>query len=1191
MNTANNKKGTHKIDVTFHSQTEVECDIKSVDHAIQPATFAGFTRFERAVLILLLAGLVLATGRSNAKGASGNSVDMRLLVIAAQTNDFSLAPIREALDFAGAPYDVHVATETPGSLTLDSLRAGTRGFYSGVVLTTTTLGYTPDGGITWLSGLDGAEWAALEQYERDFGVRRLNWYGFPGPSQGLNWAHNTVNTATTPINANWTAAAAAVFPYLNTSNTLAITNVFAYLATPLDANTTVLLEDGNGNALLSTATLPDGREVATMTFDSATYLVSSSVVRHGLIRWVSKNLFLGQRHTYLTAQIDDVFLDDDIYTGGSYRQNSNDWHATITWQHGYRQRPSGVNFRYDMAFNGLGAEPGQYANDDLTPYATATEAEFKWISHTFTHPYLTSLTYEECLPQIVQNNQKAVELGLSDYSPASMVTPNITGLENPSFLNAAYDAGVRYLVTDTSIDYHRPAGPNQGIPNWHVPGIMMIPRHANNLFYNVSTPTEWETEYNDIFRSYWGRDLSYAEIIENQSDLLLGFLLKGDVSPHMFHQPNLRDYDGQGGTLLGDLLDRVADKYERYYNFPFLSPTQDELGELVRGRNEYNASQVAGALNADGSVSISVVNAARIPVTGLRTADSEFYAGEWITYVDLGAGQGVTFVPGSDGVYTMAAQTNTAPSAVSASYTVVAGSSLPITLAGSDPENDILAYEVISSPALGAVNGLAPNVSFVPPLTETGTVSFEFTVSDGQFTSIGTITVEITPNQNTAPSATDATHTTEANTPVLITLTGTDPENDELTFTVTSESAMGEIEVDEFVRANVTYTPNPGMAGTDSFTFTVSDGQFTSTGAITINITGVPTGTNVTVNLDGNLAEWAAVPNAGSGLEVENLTGNQIDLAELKVTHDNDNVYLAYHNQLPIILNWGYTLYLDTDRNQTTGFAMWENGADYMIQGNGLYQYTGSGTDWNWTWVTAASATVGTTAAELAFPRSAIGNPDSFHYTFFGDNYAFGGTTFEFIPASAWSGGKSYLRYNLVEPDPELITLDGSLADWAGINPIGTDGDDIASTNGPIDIREIYLTNDANKFFLAYLNDEDITLNWGYTLYLDTDANNQTGFNFWNLGADYVIQGNEIYQYSGTGGDWNWTWLGSMESTVNGQVMEASFARSLLGNPSGAIRAAFYGENAAFGGTGVDVAPNNLSGNKNQPGYLIYQAQ
>ena len=54
----------------------------------------------------------------------------------------------------------------------------------------------------------------------------------------------------------------------------------------------------------------------------------------------------------------------------------------------------------------------------------------------------------------------------------------------------------------------------------------------------------------------------YSEDVEltrrGIGNLLGSSLLKGDVSPQMFHQPNLRDYNGAGNTLLGDLLDAVA---------------------------------------------------------------------------------------------------------------------------------------------------------------------------------------------------------------------------------------------------------------------------------------------------------------------------------------------------------------------------------------------------------------------------------------------------------------------------------------------------------------------------------------------------------------------------------------------------------------------------------------------------------
>ena len=123
----------------------------------------------------------------------------------------------------------------------------------------------------------------------------------------------------------------------------------------------------------------------------------------------------------------------------------------------------------------------------------------------------------------------------------------------------------------------------------------------------------------------------------------------------MFHQPNLRNYDGAGSTLLGDLLTAVANKYESLYNFPALSPTMNNLGMRCQERMTYNASGVTATLNPGNTVTLTVQNAAKIPVTGLKNGgvvsytgttapviSAETYAGQTITYLTLAAGQSVT---------------------------------------------------------------------------------------------------------------------------------------------------------------------------------------------------------------------------------------------------------------------------------------------------------------------------------------------------------------------------------------------------------------------------------------------------------------------------------------------------------------------------------------------------------------------
>ena len=650
---------TSTLRVSFPQKPVVFLDIvvkrftRSVT-ASRPGLLAKLDRPANGVLALLLGLMLTVAGRPAAHAALANtSTDLAVLVVAATTNDAALPAIRQALDFLGTPYTVHVAGAQPGTLTAEKLGTGLRGFYSSVMLTDGQLAYSPDG-TTWTSALNATEWAALNQYEADFAVRQVNWSGYPTPDTGFNWPTTAFDTTGNAPRGTWSTAARASFPYLVTSNAFAISNVWTYLATPLDSNTTVWLGDAQGNALIAVKQHPDGREVLSLTFDNAPWLTHSTVLAHGLVTWANRGLFLGERHTYLSAQIDDVFLADEMWPTGEFRQSAKDWQATINWQAKFRTRTLGRNFRYDMVFNGLGTVPGQYENDDLTPYVRTNKSMFKWISHTYTHLNLDNVDYATALSEITKNNQAASNLGLPGYNKINLVTGQISGLQNPQFIQAAYDAGIRYLVSDTSIPSHRPASPNVGVPNWIDPRILMIPRHANNLFFNVSTPAEWTDEYNHIYRAYWGRDLSYAEILDNQAELLLGFLLKGDVSPLMFHQPNLRDYNGLGNTLLGDLLDAVANKYERLYNFPALSPTMNNLAVLLQQRQAYNESGVVATRNANNTVTLTVTKGARIPVTGLvnggvvsytgaaPSITAETYAGQRITYVTLAAGASVT---------------------------------------------------------------------------------------------------------------------------------------------------------------------------------------------------------------------------------------------------------------------------------------------------------------------------------------------------------------------------------------------------------------------------------------------------------------------------------------------------------------------------------------------------------------------
>ncbi|MFL5655027.1 MAG: hypothetical protein ACJ8CB_12740 [Ktedonobacteraceae bacterium] len=580
------------------------------------------------------------------------TIDLKMLIIASDGQEVELQAIKQALDYLGTPYTIYVASQTPNGLTPDKLSNGCHGFYQGVILTNGTLSYY--NGTNWVSALSQQEWTNLWNYEATMGVRELSWYTYPTADFGYQPPNGEVDTSTTPLLMNLTAQGQAAYPYLNANNALTIQNAYTYLAQPLaDGATIPLFSDSNGNALVAVRTYPDGRQALSMTFDSNPNLIHSIVLSYGVINWLTQGLFLGERHIYMSPQIDDVFIDDDVWlpttpcgtpvdnTGATYRITSDDLQAVINWQVGKMSDPAAANLTLTMAYNGYGTTADAYTPDTLTPFATANQNQFYWVSHTYDHTNLDNLDYATATTEITLNDQVAATLGLTNFSVQNMVTPDVSGLTNANFLQAAYDNAIRYLVSDTSVAGYNNPSPNAGIYNTLQPAILMLPRHPNNLFYNVSTSDEWVAEYNCLYSGFWGRDLAYQDVLDKESQTLVTYLLKGDLDPWMFHQPNLRAYDGTH-TLLGDLLDLTLQKYAQYYTLPILSPTMDSLGQTVANRMQYNDAGVTASIIPGVSITIAAQKAVSVPVTGLNTADAEIYGGQPISYINLTAGQSVT---------------------------------------------------------------------------------------------------------------------------------------------------------------------------------------------------------------------------------------------------------------------------------------------------------------------------------------------------------------------------------------------------------------------------------------------------------------------------------------------------------------------------------------------------------------------
>ncbi|MCB1029706.1 MAG: DUF4214 domain-containing protein [Acidimicrobiales bacterium] len=94
-----------------------------------------------------------------------------------------------------------------------------------------------------------------------------------------------------------------------------------------------------------------------------------------------------------------------------------------------------------------------------------------------------------------------------------------------------------------------------------------------------------------------------------------------------------------------------------------------------------------------------------------------------------------------------------APVAHDQTIPVPFGQPANIVLSGTDVNNDPLTYDVATQPAHGTLSGTAPNLTYTPNPGYFGPDAFDFTVSDPTSGDNGTITLDVSPNPITIPSA------------------------------------------------------------------------------------------------------------------------------------------------------------------------------------------------------------------------------------------------------------------------------------------------------------------------------------------------------------------------------------------------------------------------------------------------------
>lgn len=276
----------------------------------------------------------------------------------------------------------------------------------------------------------------------------------------------------------------------------------------------------------------------------------------------------------------------------------------------------------------------------------------------------------------------------------------------------------------------------------------------------------------------------------------------------------------------------------------------DGFALLVNPDEEYVYGAVAGVMNVSDSADTDQPDAVTRQLTN-TAAFQGFYLGELaaspantVTYASPG-----TFPPGAvltPGAPNYAPPANQAPSAVDDSATVAEDSSnnvINVLANDSDPDaGQTLTISGVGVATNGAIMNNGNNVSYTPNPNYFGADSFTYTISDGNGgTDTATVNITVTDvPDNTPPNAVDDSATVNENSSnniINVLANDTDPDTGQtLNVTAAGPAANGSVVNNG---TNVSYTPNAGFDGSDSFTYTMSDGNGGTDTAI-VNVTVTP---------------------------------------------------------------------------------------------------------------------------------------------------------------------------------------------------------------------------------------------------------------------------------------------------------------------------------------------------------------
>ncbi|MFJ4277492.1 hypothetical protein [Streptomyces massasporeus] len=637
----------------------------------------------------LIAALGLPAGAAHADTTP--RIDLRVLVVS--DGGPSTDAIAAELAAAGTPYTRIDLTQSgrtviDADFLADTVDGRPRGRFQAVVLPNDNP--FPAG---------SSEMAALAAYEKTYDVPQVDAYTYARPEAGLQYpVHGGYSGSIDGKRAEVTAAGkSGPFGYLDGAvpfedNDPAIGESYAYLSKPVaGADFTPYVEAAiPGQAAKGTLVgeyRHDGRRELVVTFVYNQYQQQFRLLARGIVEWMTGGVHLGASRNYFAVHVDDVFAADDRWnsrlnctpgdvdctdptaTPDPIRMTPSDVDHAVDWQNNEK-------FTLDFAYNGAGSADHREDNNGADPLADrliARRGEFRWINHTYSHPFLgcvqdTTVVPWKCATNADGSTRWMSRNDISDEIAINRVWGQSAGLplvndelvtgehsgmkvlpqqpeDNPNLALALDDNGIAWLGSDNSREPgQRRVGPST-----------TVPRYPMNVFYNAGRAAEQVDEYNWIYtsRAQGGSGIcddnpatttclpapldtatGYADhIVPLETQIALGHVLANDPKPHFIHQSNLAE-----DRIAYPVLDGVLNGYKALFaeDTPVVNLRMRDIGAELERRAKWQTALRAGEVTAyriGGTVTVDAPNRLAVTATlptGTTLAGAAFgeaYAG------------------------------------------------------------------------------------------------------------------------------------------------------------------------------------------------------------------------------------------------------------------------------------------------------------------------------------------------------------------------------------------------------------------------------------------------------------------------------------------------------------------------------------------------------------------------------------